>query len=313
MGGGGVLAVLAGGVGAARLLQGLVELVPEGELTIIVNTGDDIELHGLHVSPDLDIITYTLAGLVDEEKGWGFKGDTFNCLEALGRYGAETWFKLGDKDLATHIYRTKLLREGFTLSEATERIRKALGVKARILPMTNDRVETRIETDEGSLHFQEYLVKLGARPRVLGVKFEGAKRAKPAPGALEAVLEAEGVIVAPSNPVVSIGPILAVEGFKRALRKVKEKVVAVTPIVQGAPLKGPADKLMRGLGLEVSARAVAKLYGDFLGHFVLDWRDEALKGDIEALGIRVAVTETIMKNLRDKVKLAKEVLRALGL
>lgn len=308
-----MLAVLAGGVGAARLIQGLVELVPEGELTIIVNTGDDIELHGLHVSPDLDIITYTLAGLVDEEKGWGFKGDTFNCLGALGRYGAETWFKLGDRDLATHIYRTSLLKEGFALSEATERIRRALGVKARILPMTNDRVETRVETDEGPIHFQEYLVKRGAEPRVLGVRFEGAERAKPAPGALEAILGAEGVVVAPSNPIVSIGPILAVEGFKQALKEVKEKVAAVTPIVQGAPLKGPAGKLMRGLGLEVSARAVAKLYEDFLGYFVLDWRDEALKEDIEALGIRVAVTDTIMKNLRDKVKLAKEVLKALGL
>jgi len=299
---------LAGGVGAARFLTGLVKLINEEELTVIVNTGDDIELYGLYVSPDIDIVTYTLAGIVDEEKGWGIKEDTFHCLRMLGRYGYETWFNLGDRDLATHIHRTYLLKNGLKLSKVTAEICRALGLKVKILPMTNDRFETRIITREGSMHFQEYLVKRGARDEVLGVEFVGVEDAKPAPGVIESILDAEGVIVCPSNPIVSIGTILSVRGIREALRQTEAMKVAITPIVSGAPIKGPADKLMRGLGLEVSAYSVANLYKDFLDVFVLDTADLMEKARIEKLGLKVKVTNTVMKSLGDKIRLASVVL-----
>lgn len=303
-----LIVALAGGVGAARFLTGLVRLIKQEALTVIVNTGDDIELYGLHISPDIDIVTYTLAGIVDEEKGWGIKGDTFHCLETLGKYGCETWFNLGDKDLATHIHRTYLLKKGLELSEITAKICGALGLKVKILPMTNDRFETRIITREGSIHFQKYLVKRDARDEVLGVEFVGAQDAKPAPGVIDSILNAEGVIVCPSNPIVSIGTILSIKGVRNALKKTKARVIAISPIVGGVPLKGPADKLMLGLGLEVSAYSVASLYKDFLDDFVIDVKDEAQKALIETLGINVVVTNTIMKSLQDKIKLAKVVL-----
>ena len=299
---------LAGGVGAARFLTGLIKLVDEEELTVIVNTGDDIELYGLHISPDIDIVTYTLAGIVDEEKGWGIKGDTFHCLRMLGKYGYETWFNLGDRDLATHIHRTYLLRSGLKLSEVTAEICRALGLKVRILPMTDDKFETRIITREGSMHFQEYLVKRGARDKVLGVEFVGVEDAKPAPGVIHSILNAEGVIVCPSNPIVSIGTILSVKGIREALRQTTARKVAITPIISGAPIKGPADKLMKGLGLEVSAYSVANLYKDFLDIFILDTADLMEKASIEKLGLRVRVTNTIMKSLEDKIRLASVVL-----
>lgn len=299
---------LAGGVGAARFLTGLIKLVDEEELTVVVNTGDDIELYGLHISPDIDIVTYTLAGIVDEEKGWGIKGDTFHCLRMLGKYGYETWFRLGDRDLATHIHRTYLLRSGLKLSEVTAEICRALGLKVRILPMTDDRFETRIITREGSMHFQEYLVKRGARDEVLGVEFVGVEDAKPAPGVIHSILNAEGVIVCPSNPIVSIGTILSVKGIREALRQTRARKVAITPIISGAPIKGPADKLMKGLGLEVSAYSVANLYKDFLDIFILDTADLMEKARIEKLGLRVRVTNTIMKSLEDKIRLASVVL-----
>ena len=299
---------LAGGVGAARFLTGLIKLVDEEELTVVVNTGDDIELYGLHISPDIDIVTYTLAGIVDEEKGWGIKGDTFHCLRMLGKYGYETWFRLGDRDLATHIHRTYLLRSGLKLSEVTAEICRALGLKVRILPMTDDKFETRIITREGSMHFQEYLVKRGARDKVLGVEFVGVEDAKPAPGVIHSILNAEGVIVCPSNPIVSIGTILSVKGIREALRQTRARKVAITPIISGAPIKGPADKLMKGLGLEVSAYSVANLYKDFLDIFILDTADLMEKARIEKLGLRVRVTNTIMKSLEDKIRLASVVL-----
>ena len=299
---------LAGGVGAARFLTGLIKLVDEEELTVVVNTGDDIELYGLHISPDIDIVTYTLAGIIDEEKGWGIKGDTFHCLRMLGKYGYETWFNLGDRDLATHIHRTYLLRNGLKLSEVTAEICRALGLKVRILPMTDDKFETRIITREGSMHFQEYLVKRGARDKVLGVEFVGVEDAKPAPGVIHSILNAEGVIVCPSNPIVSIGTILSVKGIREALRQTTARKVAITPIISGAPIKGPADKLMKGLGLEVSAYSVANLYKDFLDIFILDTADLMEKASIEKLGLRVRVTNTIMKSLEDKIRLASVVL-----
>lgn len=303
-----MITALAGGVGAARFLTGLVKLVNEEELTVIVNTGDDIELYGLHISPDVDIITYTLAGIVDEEKGWGVRGDTFHCLETLGKYGYETWFNLGDRDLATHIHRTYLIKRGLELSEATAEICRALGLKVRILPMTDDKFETRIVAERGSMHFQEYLVKRGAKDEVLGVEFVGTEKAKPAPGVIDSILNAEGVIICPSNPIVSIGTILSVKGIRESLRQTKAPKIAITPIIAGAPVKGPADKLMRGLGLEVSAFSVANLYKDFLDTFILDTADFEEKARIENLGIKVTVTNTIMKELKDKIQLAKVVL-----
>jgi len=299
-----MITALAGGVGAARFLEGLVRVVPQESLTVIVNTGDDIELHGLHISPDLDIVTYTLAGVVDEEKGWGIQGDTFHCLEMLKAYGRETWFGLGDKDLATHIYRTQLLSEGFPLSEVTSKLCRSLGLKIRILPMSNDRFETRIVTDRGNVHFQEYFVKRGAQDTVIDVVFEGSEKAQPSPGVVESILNAEAIIVCPSNPIVSIGTILSVRNVRSALRETKAKVVAISPIVGSAPIKGPADKLMRGLGLEVSAYSVARLYSDFLDVFIIDNTDQADKERIEELGLRVVVTDTIMKGLHEKVQLA---------
>jgi LPPG:FO 2-phospho-L-lactate transferase len=305
-----MITALAGGVGAARFLTGLVKLVDEKVLSVIVNTGDDIELFGLHVSPDIDIVAYTLAGIVDEEKGWGIRGDTFQCLGALRKLGQDVWFALGDRDLATHIFRTNLLKKGFKLSEVTAEVTRALGLKMALLPMTDDPFETRIVTRDGSIHFQEFLVKRGAKDEVFGVEFLGADNVKPAAGVVDAVLNAELVIVCPSNPVVSIGAILAVKGVRDALKQTDAKKVAVSPIVAGAPIKGPADKLLKGVGREVSAYSVAELYADFLDAFILDVADSAEKAKIEKLGIEVKVTNTIMRTLEDKVQLAKTVLES---
>ncbi len=299
---------LAGGVGAARFLQGLVKVIPRKQITVVVNTGDDIELHGLHISPDLDIVMYTLAGLVDEEKGWGIRGDTFNCLEMLGSYERETWFKLGDKDLATHIYRTHLLKNGDTLSEAITKINEALGVSVEVLPVTDDRLATKIITNGSSMPFQEYLVKRRAQDKVVDVVFEGSERAEPAPGVVDSILNADTVIVCPSNPIVSIGTILSLRNVRDALRRTNARITAISPIVGGAPIKGPADKLMRGLGLEVSAYAVACLYQGFLDFFILDNADMAEEERIEELGLKTVVTNTIMRRLKDKTELAKAAL-----
>ncbi len=304
-----MITTLAGGVGAARFLQGLIKIVPEKEVTAIVNTGDDIQLYGLHVSPDLDIIMYTLAGIVDEKKGWGIRGDTFHCLELLQGYGYETWFKLGDRDLATHIHRTLLLKGGLSLSEATGKLCRSLGLEVKLLPMTNDEFETHIRIDKGTIHFQEYLVKRGAQDEVVDVVFKGAERAQPAPGVIDSILDAGTIILCPSNPIVSIGTILSVKEVRNVLRETRARVVAISPIVGGAPIKGPADKLMRGLGLEVSAYSVAYLYRDFLDVFIIDNMDQIEKKRIEELGLHVIATDTIMKSLPDKVKLAQMALK----
>lgn len=303
-----MIAALAGGVGAARFLTGLTKLVKEEDLSVIVNTGDDIELFGLHISPDVDIVAYTLAGIVDEEKGWGVKGDTFQCLDMLKKHGLDTWFGLGDRDLATHLYRTDRLKQGVTLSQITDEVCDVLGLKVKILPMSNDKFETRVTTSEGSMHFEEYFVKKQAKDEVLGVEFVGAAKAKPSPGVLEAISEAEMVVVCPSNPVVSIGTILAVDGVRDALRRTSAKVVGISPIVAGLPIKGPADKMLRSLGLEVSAFGVAKFYSDFLDTIIIDTKDAREKNKIELLGVNVKVTNTVMKSLEDKVALAKAVL-----
>ena len=303
-----MITALAGGVGAARFLTGLTKLVDEKDFSVIVNTGDDIEMYSLHISPDIDIVTYTLAGIVDEEKGWGIRGDTFQCLGALRRFNQETWFNIGDRDFATHLFRTSRLKQGCKLSEVTAEVSQALGLKAAILPMTDDKFETRIVTKDGSVHFEEYLVKRGAKDAVFGVEFLGAESAKPAAGVIDSVLSAELVVVCPSNPIVSIGTILAVKGIRDALRQTNAKKVAVSPIIAGAPIKGPADKLLQGLGFEVSSFSVAKLYGDFLDTFIIDTADSSEKNKIEKLGIEVKVTNTIMRTLEDKIQLAKTVL-----
>ncbi len=303
-----MIAALAGGVGAARFLTGLSRIVGEEDLSVIVNTGDDIELFGLHISPDVDIVAYTLAGIVDEAKGWGVMGDTFQCLEMLKAYGFDTWFGLGDRDLATHLYRTESLKKGYTLTQITGEISSVLGLKTKILPMTDDMFETRVRTSEGSIHFEEYFVRRQAKDEVLGIEFVGAAFAKPAPGVLDAILDAEIVVVCPSNPVVSIGPILAVDGVRDALKRTNARVVGISPIVAGMPIKGPADKMLRCLGFEVSAYGVAKLYSDFLDTFVIDTKDTESKSRTENLGVNVKVTNTVMKSLEDKVALAKVVL-----
>jgi LPPG:FO 2-phospho-L-lactate transferase len=303
-----LIAALAGGVGAARFLTGLSRIVREEDLSVIVNTGDDIELFGLHISPDVDIVTYTLAGIVDEAKGWGVMGDTFQCLEMLKDYGLDTWFGLGDRDLATHLFRTESLKRGHTLTQITREISSVLGLKTKIFPMTDDMFETRVSTSEGSIHFEEYFVRRQAKDEVLGIEFVGAATAKPAPGVLDAIMDAEIVVVCPSNPVVSIGPILAVSEVRDALKRTNARVVGISPIVAGMPIKGPADKMLRGLGFEVSAFEVAKLYSDFLDTFVIDTKDADSKSRIENLGVNVKVTNTVMKSLEDKVALAKSVL-----
>lgn len=303
-----VITALAGGVGAARFLTGLTKLVKEEDLSVIVNTGDDMEMFGLHISPDIDIVSYTLAGIVDDEKGWGIRGDTFHCLEALKKMGLETWFNIGDMDFATHIHRTELMRKGFTLSEVTREICRRLGVKVEILPMTDDKFETWIRVESGLIHFEEYFVKRQAQDEVLGVEFVGSADAEPAPKVIDAILNADLVTVCPSNPIVSIGSILSFKGVREALKKTNARIVGVSPIVNGSPIKGPADKLLRGLGFEVSAYSVAKLYRDFLDVFVIDTKDSEEKGQIEKLGVKVKVTDTVMRCLEDKVKLAKAVL-----
>ena len=305
-----MITALAGGVGAAKLLVGIAKIADPRDLTVIVNTGDDIELHGLHISPDLDIAAYSLADIVNTKKGWGIRGDTFACLDSLRRFTGSEWFNLGDRDLATHIYRTNLLKRGETLTEVTARICAALGVEATILPMTDDKLETRIVTKEGKMHFEEYLVKRGGKDEVLGVELFGAENARPAKGVVKAIESAEAIVVCPSNPVVSIGTILSVKGIREALKRSKARKVGVSPIVAGSPVKGPADKLLRGLGREVSCFGVAELYADFLDVFIIDNMDCSEKKRIERLGMKVKVTNTLMQSFGDKVRLAKFVLEA---
>jgi LPPG:FO 2-phospho-L-lactate transferase len=302
------ITALAGGVGASKLLLGLYGVMDPSMLTIIVNTGDDIVLHGLKISPDLDIVTYTLAGIVDAAKGWGIRGETFHALKRLAGYGRANWFNLGDRDLATHIHRTAILGEGKTPSQAAESVRTALGVKARILPMSDDPVPTIIESNEGPLHFQEYLVKRRAEPIVTSIRFDGAESARPAPGVLEAIREAGRIVICPSNPLISIGPILAIQGVREELRARKADVFAVCPIVGGKSLKGPSDKMLAQQGHEATALGVAKLYEDFTGTLVIDPADKKQAAAISALGMKVAVLPTVMKTLAQKRKLARALL-----
>ncbi len=297
--------ILAGGVGAAKFIEGLANVVRPELLKIIVNTGDDIELFGLKICPDLDIITYTLANLVDKEKGWGFIDESFNCLSILKKYYDTGWFNAGDKDLATHIYRTDLFKQGYTKAEITKKICEKLNIKSHIIPMCNENVETYIDTPNGEIHFEEYFIKECCEPEILNIKFKGIKNAKPVDMVLEYIKNAKKIIICPSNPIVSIGTTLRVKGIKKSLIKVRNKVYAISPIIKGTTVKGPADKFMRSIGLEVSCVGVAKYYRDFLGNFVIDNKDCKLKPKIEELGIKTFCFDTLMTNLNKKKELAQ--------
>lgn len=301
---------LAGGVGGAKLALGLARVLPPEDLTIVVNTGDDETFHSLHVSPDLDTVMYTLAGIANPETGWGIQGETFRLLEGLEHYGAPTWFKLGDQDLATHIRRTHLLAEGWTLSEVTAELAKRLGIEHAIVPMSDQPVRTRLLTDEGELAFQEYFVRERSTPVVRSIWFQGAERAKPAPAFERALLDASILIICPSNPLVSVAPILAVPGVREAISQFRGPRLAVSPIVGGKALKGPAAKMMAELGEDVTSLGVAERYGGLCDTLVIDHQDEALAPPLRERGMDAIVTNAVMETEEDKVRLAREVLRA---
>jgi LPPG:FO 2-phospho-L-lactate transferase len=305
-----MIVVLTGGTGGAKFVQGLEQAVPASQITTVVNTGDDLVWWGLHVSPDLDSITYAMAGLLSRERGWGVEGDTFRCLQVIGRLGAPTWFQLGDRDLAVHLMRTQSLAQGKTLTQATEMITRAFGIGSRVLPMTDSAVETRVMTPSGELSFQEYFVRERWQPEATGVKFLGAETARPAAGVLEAIHTADAVLIAPSNPVTSIGPILAVPGIREALRHTAAPVAAVSPIVGGAAVSGPAGKLMQSQGLPVSIGGVARAYADFLDALIVDEKDACETSGVESLDIAVSATKTIMRSSSDKEALAHAALTA---
>ncbi len=305
------IVALAGGVGAARFLDGVARVIAPERLFVIGNVGDDAEIHGLHISPDLDTVLYTLAGIAHRGQGWGIQGDTFRCLEALEKLGGEAWFRLGDLDLATHLYRTDRLRAGASLTQVTEELARARGVRAAIVPATDGHLRTLVQTPRGELEFQSYFVQRHARDVVRGLRFEGAPESSPAPGVLAAIEKASAVLLCPSNPFISIGPILAVAGIRDALRNTRAPVAAVSPIIGGKAVKGPAARMMKSLGKPVSALGVAGLYRDFVKVFVLDRVDARQAPKIEALGMRAVVTNTIMTGLREKKALAKAVLAAL--
>lgn len=306
-----MIVTLCGGVGAARFLRGLIEVVAPREITAIVNTGDDIVLHGLHVSPDLDTVTYTLAGAVSAERGWGLEGETWAAMDALACYpSAPTWFRLGDRDLATHLYRTHRLSQGATLSVVTSEIAAAWGVGVSVLPMTDDRVETLMDVPgEGEIGFQDYFVRRRHAVAVRGVRFDGVESARPAPGVLDGLAGAEVIVVCPSNPIVSIAPVLAVPGVAEAVAARRDRVVAVSPIVAGSALRGPADRLLGELGHEVSVAGVARLYAPLAAALVVDEADAARAPEVEAAGMRCVVAPAVMHGPADAAALARVVLR----
>jgi LPPG:FO 2-phospho-L-lactate transferase len=306
------IAVLCGGVGAARFLSGLVDVVDPAGVTAIVNVADDEEFYGLHVSPDIDTVLYTLAGLVEDAQGWGRRDETFRAQAELARFGEDTWFRLGDRDLAAHIHRTRLLREGLSLTDVTDRMRTALGIRAHILPATDVRQRTMVRTDDGSwITFQEYFVKRRTADTVRELRFETSGR--PTSQALAAIADADAIVIAPSNPFVSIGPILELGGMREGIGAARATVVAISPIVGGAAIKGPAAAMLAALGHDVSALGVARLYRDLADAFVLDDADRELAPAIEALGLRATVTPAIMHDATSRAALARAVVGAAGL
>jgi LPPG:FO 2-phospho-L-lactate transferase len=307
------IALLSGGVGGAKLAlgfysAGLFDSADPSSLTVIANSGDDIDLFGLRICPDWDILAYSLSGRVEESQGWGVAGDTFAVLDQVRELGGTGWFNLGDRDLGLHLYRTERLRQGDPLSRIMEDIAASLGLRCRLLPMCDQPVATHIETPQGWLHLQEYLVRERAGPQVRGIRFEGSEAATPAPGVVEAISRADVVILAPSNPLISIGPILAVPGIAKALRNTSALRMAVSPLVGGRSLKGPTDRMMEQLGYEVSPVAVAGMYKHLIDLFVLDEQDEALAGDVTALGLRCEALPTVMTDLAAKTALARGLL-----
>jgi LPPG:FO 2-phospho-L-lactate transferase len=306
-----MICILTGGTGGAKFVDGLCQVIPPEEITLIVNTGDDLLWWGLYVSHDIDSITYVLSGLLSRERGWGVRGDTFLCLQAMGQLGEPTWFHTGDRDLAIHLLRSRLLAEGKTLSEATSMICAKLGVKANLLPMSNSRIETRVDTPSGELSFEEYFVQRWFQDPVNSVRFAGASDAEPGPGVIEAILAADAVILAPSNPITSIGPILSVPGIREALIRARGKVAAISPIVGSAPVAGPAGILMKAQGLPCSVAGVAQAYEDFLDLLICDARDADAAEALRKGGLQVLCAQTIMRTAEDKAALARAVLAAL--
>jgi LPPG:FO 2-phospho-L-lactate transferase len=300
---------LAGGVGGAKLAAGLQDVLQPGELTIVVNTADDFELWGLRICPDLDTVMYTLAGIANPQTGWGVEGESFGALDMLASYGEETWFKLGDRDLATHVLRTARLRAGETLTGITTNLSAALGVRSSILPMCDEPVATVLDTPDGPLEFQEYFVRRGQRDEVIGVDLRGIEGARPTDAVSRALAAADVVVLCPSNPVVSIGPILAVPGMQKALAASRAPKIAVSPLVGGRALKGPADRMLDTLGYEVSATAVARIYEALVDGMVVDGIDAGERGGIEALGMKVLITDAVMRDAGDRARLAMEVLQ----
>jgi LPPG:FO 2-phospho-L-lactate transferase len=300
--------LLAGGTGGAKLADGFQQVLPPGDLTVIVNVGDDMEWSGLLVCPDIDTIQYTLAGLADRERGWGVAGDTFTALAMLARYGVETWFRIGDADLATHVRRNELLRAGASLTDVTAAMAAAQGVPSHLVPATDDRLRTMVETDAGWIDFQDYFVRRGQADAVRSLRFEGAETARPSPAALAALAAAELVVIGPSNPLVSIGPILVVPGMRQALLGSPAPRIGVSGIVAGKALRGPADRMLLSLGHESSALGVARLYRGLLHRFVVDQADAALAPQIEALGMSVSVLPTVMRSDADRADLARAIL-----
>ena len=303
-----MICVLTGGTGGAKFVEGLSRIMPAEEITLIVNTGDDLLWWGLYVSPDIDSITYVLSGMLSRERGWGVKGDTFLCLQAMGQLGEPTWFHTGDRDLAVHLLRSRLIAEGKTLSEATTIICDKLGVRARVLPMSNSRVETRVDTPAGELNFEEYFVQRWYQDPVNAVRFAGASDAEPAPGVIDAIVSADAVLLAPSNPITSIGPILAVPGIREALSRARGKIAAISPIIGTAPVARPAGILMAAQGLPCSIAGVARAYEDFLDVLICDTRDAPAAEALRKNGLRTHCTQTIMRTADDKSALAQTAL-----
>jgi LPPG:FO 2-phospho-L-lactate transferase len=307
-----VIVALAGGTGAAKLLRGLARVTDPSRLFIVGNTGDDLEWWGLHVSPDLDSVAYALAGLLDGGRGWGVRDDTFHCLGAMERLGRETWFRLGDRDLATHLHRTLLLRAGASLTAATRAITDALGVAARLAPMSDEPVRTELRTDKGWLSLEEFFVRERCAPDVLEVAYRGAPEARPGPGVLDAIGSADAIVVCCSNPVTSIGPILAVPGVVDALARAAAPVVAVSPIVGGRAVSGPAAKLLTARGLEASPRGVARAYRPWLDALVIDAADRRDAADLERDGVRAVIADALMPDAAAEARVARVVLDAAG-
>ena len=304
----GLVLALAGGVGGAKLALGLTRILPPERLVIVVNTGDDEEFHGLHVSPDLDTMTYTLSGLYNQETGWGMSGDSFNTLGMLNRLGSDTWFNLGDLDFAMHIRRTELLRHGATLSEVTAELTGRLGIQHSVIPMSDDPVRTVLDTDAGTLAMQEYFVRYRAEPKVDAIRYVGAAAAKPSPAFAKALQECETIIFCPSNPYLSVAPIMAIPGVRDAISARSSNRIAVSPIVGGAAVRGPAGKIMAELGGTVSSVGVAREYRDLCDILVVDSQDADLADDISHEGIHPVAINTIMNDDADKIALAKSVL-----